>query len=713
MKTFYYRAAASSMTGCLLLTLAFTTRSATADCDPPKPATFTVHLPKVGLPPDDEGQGWDRPPVWEHHPNATDDSITVPNGRPIYALIVSGYASNRDLDELMLYNFARHLMAQGAYVHFAWWNNLLAPYMERPLHHSQSHPGNLDQAVENFQSAKDASHKAAPGEDYQFVADAKRLLTAIRQNNPNAMIIVAGHSMGGGAVVHLGAETDVVLDILAPIDPVGNRNYPWAGVTGLGPPVRHDYNFTRWRVSRDNFLGYKTAEWRGIDEGCVAVGPWLKDASETENSLLCANVLFADSTGTLRFDRNIINLHHRYQKEFFFPFDYWEDYPFGHTRPPGGTTSQAAVGMTPQFCGGLNLCEDPGGWPSVLSFDSPCCQTGVGVGWPRDGHGEIVGYRGPLPTVPLGVRLRTSPQCGDCPNQTWPARSESTEGVWSNGNGTQRASLLRALENLPAGAAWEHRPTNPDLCLVSSGLINRFENMNRPPTAHAGDDQLVECTGTNGTAVQLNGSASSDPDNDTLEYNWTWSSGNAQGVTPVVTLARGIHCLTLTVRDPSGHIDIDTVQVTVQDTTPPKITVTLSPQLLWPPNHKMVTIYATVDAQDLCGQVTDVRLLSIVSNEADNGIGDGNTKGDIVAEPGTLDVQFQLRAERAGPRRDRIYTVTYQATDDSGNQGQTSTRIIVPHNATSHQNWLNATKPPKLIPPRNPWLPQRVTPKRR
>src|SRR5688572_32687151 len=109
MKTFYHRAAASSMAGCLLLTLTFTVRSRAADCDPPRPATFTVTLPKLGLPPDEEGQGWARPPVWEHHPNATDDTITVPNGRPIYALIVSGYASNRDLDELMVYNFARHL----------------------------------------------------------------------------------------------------------------------------------------------------------------------------------------------------------------------------------------------------------------------------------------------------------------------------------------------------------------------------------------------------------------------------------------------------------------------------------------------------------------------------------------------------------------------------------------------------------------------------
>src|SRR5207248_429403 len=114
-------------------------------------------------------QKWARPQVWAHQPDATNDSITVPNGRPIYALIVSGYESNRYLDELMVYNFARYLLTNGAYVHYAWWNNLLAPYMERPLHHPQSHPGSLAGSMANFDAVDDASHKALPGEDYQFV----------------------------------------------------------------------------------------------------------------------------------------------------------------------------------------------------------------------------------------------------------------------------------------------------------------------------------------------------------------------------------------------------------------------------------------------------------------------------------------------------------------------------------------------------------------
>ena len=84
--------------------------------------------------------------------------------------------------------------------------------------------------------------------------------------------------------------------------------------------------------------------------------------------------------------------------------------------------------------------------------------------------------------------------------------------------------------------------------------------------------------------------------------------------------------------------------------------------------------------------------MSIVSNQPDNGLGDGNTSPDIVAEIGTLDLLFYLRAERAGPLRDRIYKVTYRATDDSGNRAHVSTDVIVPHDARSYQNRLKTLK---------------------
>lgn len=92
----------------------------------------------------------------------------------------------------------------------------------------------------------------------------------------------------------------------------------------------------------------------------------------------------------------------------------------------------------------------------------------------------------------------------------------------------------------------------------------------------------------------------------------------------------------------------------------------------------MVGIQATVEATDFRGLVAKLRLVSIVSSEEDDGQGDGHTSGDIAgAELNTLDQSFQLRAERMGHGRDRVYTVTFQATDDAQNRREVSAVVTV------------------------------------
>ena len=235
-----------------------------------------------------------------------------------------------------------------------------------------------------------------------------------------------------------------------------------------------------------------------------------------------------------------------------------------------------------------------------------------------------------------------------------------------------------ALESLPEDTAWPDRPVNAGLCRVSGDLISKFETMNKPPDAIAGDDQVVECTSQQGADVTLDGSASTDPDGDDLRYEWRWPGGQASGPTVTATFPRGVHCVTLTVTDPSGQFDHDQVTIEVVDTTPPELTVELHPNSLWPPNHKMADIEASVQAQDLCGDVTSLTLVSVVSSEPDNGKGDGNTVGDIAGvETDTLDTSFQLRSERQGMNHRRTYTVTYQATDDVGNRAFVAKQVVV------------------------------------
>ena len=646
-------------------------------CSNSKPATFTVHLPLLRTAPDEEQQPhWERHDIWNGEA-AGADSIVVPNGRPIYALIVSGYSSNAYFDQMMLYNFARYLMSKGAYVHYSWWNNLLAPYMARPLHSDQSHPGDIGITnLLNFATGEAANGKALPGEDYQFLADAKLFLTAIRQNNPNAMIIVAGHSMGGASIVHLGKQTNELIDILAPIDPVGNRNFPWAGA------LRSDqyyYNWTRWRVSRDNFLGFKESYNAGtvFNRDCQPTGNWLPYVpTPTSSDPLCLSIYFADNPSVLRFGSNVINLFHRYQQEAKFPYDYSEAYHFAHApRRPNAISTQMAI--TTQSDG-----ADPFGWPDILPIFSCCPGQGNGIGWPNDGHEEIIGNRGPtnydlgIVPIPLGTRLRTSPQCGLSCVGTWPARGFS--GGWNNGNSTLRVQKLKELEMFTANQFWQDAPLRPQLCKVSQGLIELFDAMNKPPTANAGDNLLADCNATGNATVTLNGSATTDPDNDELNYSWSGSFGTKTGKITSVTLPLGTHCITLTVTDPSRHTDKHKVSVTVQDKTGPIVNLSLSPSLLWPPNHKFVEVNATVSAFDACGTVESIVLHSIVASEGANIIGSGNTSPDIIeANYNTHDLVFKLRAERSGPNRKRIYTVTYKATDNAGNSTLRSAEVVV------------------------------------
>jgi sialidase-1 len=54
-------------------------------------------------------------------------------------------------------------------------------------------------------------------------------------------------------------------------------------------------------------------------------------------------------------------------------------------------------------------------------------------------------------------------------------------------------------------------------------------------------------------------------------------------------------------------------------------------------------------------------------------------RGDVQgAEIGTDDRTFSLRAERGERGAERAYTITYRATDRSGNTTDTSATVVVP-----------------------------------
>lgn len=112
------------------------------------------------------------------------------------------------------------------------------------------------------------------------------------------------------------------------------------------------------------------------------------------------------------------------------------------------------------------------------------------------------------------------------------------------------------------------------------------------------------------------------------------------------------------------------------DEIPPTLDVTVSPDTLWPPNHKYVTVQATVDISDNIDPTPTLTLVSVTSNEPDDGLGDGDTPDDIVIVD---EFTFELRAERSGTGDGRVYTITYEATDACGNSTTATATVTVPH----------------------------------
>jgi len=113
----------------------------------------------------------------------------------------------------------------------------------------------------------------------------------------------------------------------------------------------------------------------------------------------------------------------------------------------------------------------------------------------------------------------------------------------------------------------------------------------------------------------------------------------------------------------------------VVDTTPPAMSaISPSASVLWPANHKFVTIGLAYTVTDNSG--TAACSAGVLSNEPVDGTGDGDTSPDWIVIDGTT---VQLRAERAGGGSGRVYTITVACRDASGNASTKSTTVSVPH----------------------------------
>jgi hypothetical protein len=129
--------------------------------------------------------------------------------------------------------------------------------------------------------------------------------------------------------------------------------------------------------------------------------------------------------------------------------------------------------------------------------------------------------------------------------------------------------------------------------------------------------------------------------------------------------------------DENGNTGSQTQSVIVKDTTPPVITsLTASPNILWPPNHKMIPVSIDAVVQDNCDPNPITTIHSISSNEPVNGTGDGDSAPDWGLIGNNV---VYLRAERSAKGSGRIYTITVKCSDINGLSSYGDVTVTVPH----------------------------------
>jgi hypothetical protein len=107
------------------------------------------------------------------------------------------------------------------------------------------------------------------------------------------------------------------------------------------------------------------------------------------------------------------------------------------------------------------------------------------------------------------------------------------------------------------------------------------------------------------------------------------------------------------------------------------VNATASPNNLTQANHQMVPITINVSSPSLCGATLGCRIVSISSNEPEEGLGDGDKSPDWIL---TGLFSLSVRAERSAHGTGRVYTITIECTDSSGRVTMKEVLVNVPRN---------------------------------
>ena len=336
--------------------------------------------------------------------------------------------------------------------------------------------------------------------------------------------------------------------------------------------------------------------------------------------------------------------------------------PFGIS--PAGT--DAAIGLSPanEVPAVLNSTGSGGSISGGLVFD-----PGSGTLMLAVGYGSAAGFTdltGPATSLTLNGPAGTNQNAGmlsDLAPLSFPAVNPAQGGVIFGRvfvSTNDVPDLLAGLDYINIGTA-----TN------ASGEI-RGQLIPLLPTIVCPDATTVQCGSPATVQVGV-----SDPAGYAMTVVWSLNGIPVQtnqvpaSHPPVATnvvfsaeLPSGINLIEVVVTDSADNTASCSTTVTVVDTIAPVFQrASASPNTLWPPNHKMVTVTVSAVVTDNCGPV-GWKIIGVQSNEPVKGLGDGNTAPDwqILGNH-----TVSLRAERSGTGSGRVYTITLRASDASGN----------------------------------------------
>ena len=339
---------------------------------------------------------------------------------------------------------------------------------------------------------------------------------------------------------------------------------------------------------------------------------------------------------------------------------------------PGGTTVAFVVTATDNAS---IICSPASGSLFPLGTTTVTCAATTAGGTSSDSFNvNVVDTRPPVLSLPGTINAGATSPAGAVVTYSATA-NDLVDGVFLAGCDHPSGSLFPIGTTVVACSA-----TDNALNTASGGFLVIVTEDVTPPVLSLPANITAEATGPNGAVVTYTATA-----NDNLD-----------GPVPVTcvppsgsTFALGTTTVQCSASDAHGNIATGSFTITVRDTTPPTIvSITASPNNLWPPDHKMADVTVTVIATDLVDPAPTSHIVSVSMNQADDSNGDGNTSPDwIITGPLTL----QLRAERDSGS-DRVYTITIATTDSSGNTSIGTVTVTV--SQTSHGAAQGTTPPP-------------------